>query len=87
MNNCLILHDAKIKDMVKIKSIKRGWYVNHPKYGNLSYRGLITKSPYSDTPKVPHQYLFWQSTDENGNERPDIIELDGNIDVEVTDRT
>ena len=73
-------------ELRKVKELKKGWYVNHPDYGNIQYRGLETKHPYTEDPKLPHLYIFWQCVDENGNTRPDVKEKNGRLLVEVTDK-
>ena len=71
---------------LKVKELKNGWYVNHPVYGNIQYRGLETKHPYTEDPKVPHIHIFWQCVDKDGNTQPDVKEPNGNFIVEVTDK-
>lgn len=73
-------------EQAKVKELKKGWCVNHPKYGNIQYRGLATKHPYTEEPKMPHLHIFWQCIDEDGNTQPDVVETDGNLIVEVTDK-
>jgi hypothetical protein len=73
-------------EQAKVKELKKGWYVNHPKYGNIQYRGLATKHPYTEKPKVPHLHIFWQCVDEDGNTQPDVVETNGNLILEVTDK-
>jgi len=73
-------------DQAKVKDLKKGWCVNHPKFGNVQYRGLATKHPYTDAPKIPYTHVFWQSIDEGGNAQPDVLELNGNLVVEITDK-
>jgi len=46
-------------EQVKVKELKKGWCVNHPKYGYIQYRGLAPKHPYTEEPKVPHLHIFW----------------------------
>ena len=45
---------------IKVKDLKRGYGVNHKQYGYIQNRGLATKHPYTDEPKVPHRYIFWR---------------------------
>jgi hypothetical protein len=73
-------------EQAKVKELKKGWYINHPKYGNIQYRGLATKHPYTEEPKLPHLHIFWQCVDEDGNTQPDVVETNGNLIVEVTDK-
>lgn len=73
-------------EQLKVKELKKGWCVNHPKYGNIQYRGLATKHPYTEVTKVPHEHIFWQCVDEDGNMQPDVKLMDGNIILEVTDK-
>lgn len=73
-------------EQVKVKELKKGWSVNHPIYGNIQYRGLATKHPYTEEPKLPHLHIFWQCVDEDGNTQPDVKETNGNLIVEVTDK-
>jgi len=75
-----------MSNVFKVKDLKKGWFVNHTKYGNLQYRGLVTKNPFTDEPKVPHLYLFWQGVDEDGNTQEDIVISNGNMILEVTDK-
>ncbi len=70
---------------VKVENLKKGYGINHPEHGYLQYRGLVTKHPFTEEPKTPHQYLFWQPVDEKGNNQPDIIELNSNLLVELID--
>ena len=71
--------------LIKVSQLKNGNGVNHPEYGYIQYRGLVTESPFSDKPKYPLQYLFWLPVDESGKSRPDIIIMDGNQFVELVD--
>lgn len=71
---------------LRINELKKGWCVNHPKYGNIQYRGLATRHPYTEEPKIPHLHIFWQCVDEDGNIQPDVIEKNGMLELEVTDK-
>lgn len=73
-------------EKIKVKQLKKGWFINHPKYGTIQYHGLVTKHPYTEEPKIPHQHIFWQCVDINGNTQSDVIELNENLIVEVTDK-
>ena len=68
---------------LQIKELKKGYGIYLKKYGYLQYEGLVKKNEFTDEPKVPHQYLFNQGVDENGNEQLDIILTDGELLVEV----
>jgi hypothetical protein len=68
---------------LKIKQLKKGYGIKHKEYGYLQFEGLIKKNQFTDEPKVPHQYLFNQGVDENGNEQSDVIFINGEIFVEV----
>ena len=68
---------------LKIKQLKKGYGIKHEEYGYLQFEGLIKKNQFTDEPKVPHQYLFNQGVDENGNEQSDVIFTNGEIFVEV----
>ena len=63
---------------MKIKDLKEGYGITHSKYGYMQYRGLVTKNPFTNEPKIPHQYLFWLPVDINGKDQPDIILTNGN---------
>ena len=52
--------------LLELKDLKRGYGVNHKQHGYIQYRGLATKHPYTDEPKVPHRYIFWSPVDEDG---------------------
>lgn len=71
---------------IRVKDLKRGYGVNHSKHGYLQYRGLATKHPYTDEPKVPHRYVFWLLVDEDGNILPDVVLTNGNEIVELIDK-
>ena len=70
---------------MKVKDLKPGCGINHPKYGYLQYHGLVTKHPFTDKPVIPHRYLFWQPVDEHGNTTPDVVLTDGEEVVELID--
>ena len=69
--------------MIKIKDLKVGAEVGHPKYGTLQYMGKATKHPYTRQLQTPTKYIFWQGVDENGNNQPDIVIKDGDEQVEL----
>jgi hypothetical protein len=71
---------------IKVKDLKHGYGINHSKHGYLQYRGLATKNPYTDEPKIPHTYIFWLPIDENGNTLPDVLLTNGNEIVELIDK-
>lgn len=71
---------------IKVKDLKRGYGVNHKQHGYIQYRGLATKHPYTDEPKVPHRYIFWLPVDEDGNTLPDVVLTNGNEIVELIDK-
>ena len=71
---------------IKVKDLKRGYGVNHKQHGYIQYRGLATKHPYTDEPKVPHRYIFWSPVDEDGNTLPDVVLTNGNEIVELVDK-
>lgn len=73
-------------ESIPIKHLKRGYGINHPDYGHLQYRGLVTRNPFTNEVKVPHEYLFWQVVNEDGKTKPDVILTDGNFLVEVSDK-
>jgi len=73
-------------EQMQVQQLKKGYGINHPKYGYLQYRGLVTRHAFTDEPKVPHEYLFWQTVDENGNNQPDVKLTNGKLLVEVSDK-
>lgn len=70
---------------MKVKNLKVGYCINHKQYGYMQFRGLATKHPYTDEPKVPHRYIFWLPIDEDGNTLPDVVLTNGNESVEVVE--
>lgn len=68
----------------KVKLLKEGNGINHPKYGYMQYHGLAT-NPYTDEPKIPHRYVFWLPVDENGRTLPEVVLTNGNEIVEIVD--
>lgn len=70
---------------LKIKELKKGYCVNHPKYGYVQYYGIATKHPYTEEPKIPHLHIFWQCVDEDGNTKQ-VNESNENLIVEVIDK-
>lgn len=73
-------------EKLQVQQLKKGYGINHPKHGYLQYRGLVSRHAFTDEPKVPHQYLFWKTVDEDGNNQPDVILTNGKLLVEVSDK-
>ena len=73
-------------ELIKVKELKKGYGINHPRYGYLQYRGLVTRHAFTDEPKEPHQYLFWQCVDEDGNTQTDVILTNENHKFELIDK-
>lgn len=73
-------------EKLQVRQLKKGYGINHPEHGYLQYRGLVTRHPFTDEPKVPHQYLFWRTPDKDGNLQPDVVLTNGNLIVEVSDK-
>jgi hypothetical protein len=70
---------------IKVCELKKGYGVNHSKYGYLQYRGLATKNPFTKVPKIPNEYIFWPPVDQNGNTVADIVIKNGNKVVELVE--
>ena len=67
---------------VFIKELKKGHGVNHPKFGYMQYRGLVTRHAFTTEPKIPHEYLFWLPADDKGVIKDKVFK-DGQVIVEV----
>jgi hypothetical protein len=78
-------HKTRKMEKIQVQHLKKGNTIEHPKYGCLQYRGLVSRHPFTDEPKVPHQYLFWQTIDEDGRTQPDVVLTNGELMVEVSD--
>ena len=70
---------------LQVQQLKKGYGINHPVHGYLQYRGLVTKNPFTEEPKIPYQYLFWKGVDEHGKNQPDVVLMNGSEEFEVVD--
>ena len=72
-------------ELSKVKNLKIGYVVNHKQHGCIYYRGLATKHPYTNEPKVPHEYIFWLPANIDGKIL-DVVLTNGNEIVEIDDK-